>query len=100
MDQIDAIFTANDRMAIGLMQGLVEYGFHAGKDYGIIGYDDSDIATMTIPKLSSVKVPLFDLGQIAAEKVLEMLEKPPTEQLRVRLPVTIMERESVRTILK
>jgi LacI family transcriptional regulator len=92
--QIDAIFASNDRMAVGLMQGLSEQGYQAGKDYALIGYDDSDIASMIHPQLSSVKVPLFEMGQIAAEKVLEMINQGADEQLKVKLPVTVIERAS------
>ncbi len=89
-----SIFSANDRMAIGLMQGLREQGFQAGKDYAIIGYDDSEIARMTSPPLTTVKVPLYEMGQLAAEKILSFITDNETETLRVRLPVTLIERES------
>ncbi|MFC0472059.1 LacI family DNA-binding transcriptional regulator [Halalkalibacter kiskunsagensis] len=92
---LDAIFASNDRMAIGLMQGLSEQGFQAGRDYALIGYDDSDICSMISPKLSSVNVPLFEMGQIAAETVLTMVERGVTEQIQVRLPVTVIERASI-----
>jgi LacI family transcriptional regulator len=94
--KIDAIFAANDRMAIGLIQGLREYGFQAGQDYALIGYDDSDIARMIQPQLSSVRVPLFDMGQLAAEKVLDMINNEASEQIHVRLPVKVIERASIQ----
>ncbi|WP_175638678.1 LacI family DNA-binding transcriptional regulator [Metabacillus schmidteae] len=89
-----AIFSANDRMAIGLMQGLSELGFQAGKDYVIIGYDDSEIARMTSPPLTTVRVPLYEMGQLAAEKILNFITDNECEQQMVRLPVTLIERES------
>jgi len=89
-----AIFSANDRMAIGLMQGLNELGFQAGKDYAIIGYDDSEISRMTTPPLTTVRVPLYDMGQLAAEKILRFIAQNETEPLMVRLPVTLIERET------
>ncbi|MDQ0253205.1 LacI family transcriptional regulator [Evansella vedderi] len=92
--QLDAIFAANDRMAIGLMQGLSELGYKVGKDFALIGYDDSDIASMVNPPLTSVKVPLFDMGKIAAEKIIQMLNHEITEQIHIRLPVTLKERAS------
>lgn len=89
-----AIFSANDRMAIGLMQGLSELGFYAGKDYAIIGYDDSEIARMTSPPLTTVRVPLYEMGQLAAERILSFITLDETEQQMVRLPVTLIERKS------
>lgn len=70
---IDAVFAANDRMAIGLMQGLREYGIVPGKDLAIVGYDDSDAATLTDPPLTSVHVPFFDMGRLAASRLLKQL---------------------------
>jgi len=95
MPEIDAIFTGNDRMAIGLMQGLSEQGFRVGQDYALIGYDDSDIARMVQPGLSSVKVPFFEMGKIAAEKMLDALSTGKTESFQERLPVTLIERASI-----
>ncbi|MFD0961158.1 LacI family DNA-binding transcriptional regulator [Paenibacillus chungangensis] len=70
---VDAVFAANDRMAIGLMQGLKELGLEAGRDYAIVGYDDSDGSRLTSPGLTSVAVPFYEMGTMAAERVLEEL---------------------------
>jgi LacI family transcriptional regulator len=98
MPKIDAIFAGNDRMAIGLMQGLGELGFHVGHDYALIGYDDSDIARMVQPELSSVKVPFFEMGKIAAAKILDALLNGKTESFEERLAVTFIERASSKTL--
>ncbi|GAE29621.1 LacI family DNA-binding transcriptional regulator [Alkalihalobacillus hemicellulosilyticus] len=94
MTEIDAIFASNDRMAIGLMQGLNELGYEVGRDYALMGYDDSDLTRMVHPPLSSVKVPLFDMGKLAAHHVLTRLTKRHTNAIHARLPVTIKERAS------
>ncbi|MFX3632302.1 MAG: LacI family DNA-binding transcriptional regulator [Candidatus Pristimantibacillus sp.] len=67
---IDAIFAANDRMAIGLMDGLREQGIEAGRDVGLVGYDDSDGSRIVSPKLSTVAVPFYEMGRIAALRLL------------------------------
>lgn len=94
LPEINAIFAGNDRMAIGLMQGLGELGYQAGRDYALIGYDDSDISRMTSPPLSTVHVPLFDMGQMAAEKVLQFISQGTTTVMNEQLPVTFIERAS------
>jgi DNA-binding LacI/PurR family transcriptional regulator len=68
--EIDAIFAANDRMAIGLIQGLRELGWEAGKDVAVVGYDNSDAARMTDPPLTSVAVPFYEMGSLAADRLL------------------------------
>lgn len=89
-----AVFAGNDRMAIGLIQGLSQQGYQAGKDYALIGYDDSDVSKMTTPSLSTVKVPLFDMGYLAAKRVLEQISSDEVGEIRDRLSVSVIERES------
>ncbi|CAG7650518.1 Catabolite control protein A [Paenibacillus solanacearum] len=69
-ERIDAVFASNDRMAIGLMQGLREHGIVPGRDIAIVGYDDSEAARVTDPPLTSVAVPFYEMGRLAAESVL------------------------------
>jgi len=94
LPKLDAIFVANDRMAAGLMQGLSKQGYEVGKDYALVGYDDSDIAKMLQPQLTSVKVPLFEMGKMAAEKILNALMKGKSVNFHERLSVTLVERSS------
>jgi DNA-binding LacI/PurR family transcriptional regulator len=70
---IDAVFAANDRMAIGLMQGLRELGIEAGKDIAIMGYDNSDAAHLSDMPLTTVHVPFYEMGHMAAEKLLNQV---------------------------
>jgi DNA-binding LacI/PurR family transcriptional regulator len=89
---IDAVFAANDRMAIGLMQGLREAGRRPGPDIAVVGYDNSDAATFTDPPLTSVHVPFYEMGQLAASKLLDQLKSKHqpgvfNEQLRTELVI-------------
>ncbi|MFD0679705.1 MULTISPECIES: LacI family DNA-binding transcriptional regulator [unclassified Paenibacillus] len=75
--EIDAVFAANDRMAIGLMQGLRELGWEAGRDVAVIGCDNSDAARVTDPPLTSVAVPFYEMGSLAAQRLLEQVNGEP-----------------------
>jgi len=94
----DALFAANDRMAIGLMQGLKERGLKAGVDYALVGYDDSDASRTTDPPLSTVHVPFFEMGVRAAERLLDRIagETEETGPLAQRLQTRFVARESSR----
>jgi DNA-binding LacI/PurR family transcriptional regulator len=70
---IDAVFAANDRMAIGLMQGLRELGVEAGRDIAIMGYDNSDAAHLSDMPLTTVHVPFYEMGHMAADKLLNQV---------------------------
>lgn len=101
LKDIHAVYAANDRMAIGLMQALNIQGFQAGRDYALIGYDDSEITRMTSPPLSTVKVPLFEMGYLAAERVIQLISNDYETDNSViceRLAVKFMERASSTTL--
>ncbi|RIX52811.1 LacI family transcriptional regulator [Paenibacillus nanensis] len=93
--EIDAVFAANDRMAIGLMQGLKEQGVEPGKAYSLVGYDDSDASRMTSPALSTVSVPFYEMGKLAAEKLLDPEQQDDRKQRHEHLlPIRFLARET------
>ncbi|NBD27711.1 substrate-binding domain-containing protein [Paenibacillus sp. T1] len=92
---IDAIIAANDRMAIGLLQGLKESGVKVGEDVALIGCDDSDIVRMTDPPLTSIRVPFFDIGSEAASRLLDAVaDQDGSAAFDVKLPVKLITRAS------
>ncbi|OCT16728.1 LacI family transcriptional regulator [Paenibacillus pectinilyticus] len=96
-DRVEAIFAANDRMAIGLMQGLRERGWVAGRDFAVIGCDNSDAAKLSDPPLSSIGVPFFEMGKQAARAVLARVGHGAVEhELQVKLPTELIVRQSSR----
>ncbi|MBO7746937.1 LacI family DNA-binding transcriptional regulator [Paenibacillus sp. MWE-103] len=93
--RLDAVIAANDRMAIGLLQGLKELGIRVGDELALIGCDDSDVVRMTDPPLSSIRVPFFDIGREAAERLLDAVANPAdAAPFDVKLPVELIERAS------
>ncbi|RCW42056.1 LacI family DNA-binding transcriptional regulator [Paenibacillus prosopidis] len=92
---IDAVFAANDRMAIGLMQGLRELALEAGQHYALVGYDDSDGSRIISPRLSTVSVPFYEMGKLAAASLLDQARGDETDPLRQHvLPVSLVPRET------
>lgn len=52
------------------MQGLRELGLGVDRFPAFIGYDDSDVVEMVVPPLSSVRVPFYEMGVLAASKLI------------------------------
>ncbi len=97
--RIDAVFAANDRMAIGLMQGLAERGLKAREHYALVGCDDSDGSRLISPTLSTISVPFYEMGKLAAERLLSPEKKEEIGNRAegnglIRLPVAFEARES------
>nr|WP_270168352.1 LacI family DNA-binding transcriptional regulator [Paenibacillus sp. SYP-B4298] len=92
--RIDGIVAANDRMALGLLQGLRDQGIEPGRDVALIGYDDSESARFTEPQLSSVAVPFYEMGEQAAELLLAGLSGEKAQAVPSKLAVQLVERAS------
>ncbi|WJH37196.1 LacI family transcriptional regulator [Paenibacillus sp. CC-CFT747] len=94
-ERVDGVFAANDRMAVGLMQGLRALGLETGTDVAIAGCDDSDAARMTEPPLTSVHVPFYEMGRLAADRLLQVLDQgDPGTVFREQLATRLVIRES------
>lgn len=88
---LDAVFASNDRMALGLLQGLNELDI-TYQELTVVGYDNSDIAQFCNPPLTTVEVPLFEMGQLATNKLLDrlsvsLIDEPFHEKLPTRLVI-------------
>ncbi|WP_319415235.1 LacI family DNA-binding transcriptional regulator [Marispirochaeta aestuarii] len=92
---VTAIFTQNDLMALGVIDYCNQNGIEVGKDLDLIGFDDREIASVCRPSLSSVSLPLFEIGHTAADIMLDMIEKDrKPESHEILLGCSIVERES------
>jgi LacI family transcriptional regulator len=69
----DAIFAANDMMAIGCLQGLRGQGIRVPDDVALAGFDDIPISRFVDPPLTSVGVPIAELGRQAVQCCVEIL---------------------------
>jgi len=68
-----AIFAANDSMAIGALSALREAGVRVPEDIAVAGFDDIPIARHVNPPLTSVHVPIAELGERATAKLIDAL---------------------------
>ncbi|MBG6090689.1 LacI family DNA-binding transcriptional regulator [Actinomadura viridis] len=72
----DAIFCANDLLALGVMRVLLQAGVKVPTDVALIGYDDIEFSAAAAVPLSSVRQPTYQLGRIATELLLEECDDP------------------------
>ncbi len=94
-DLPDAVFCANDQMAIGFIRAMREHGLRAPEDIAIVGFDDIPIAQYMQPSLSTIGAPRFEWGALAATQLMEFLEKELAFQTD-RLPTRLITRQSSR----
>ncbi|MEV4183826.1 LacI family DNA-binding transcriptional regulator [Streptosporangium canum] len=89
---LDAVFAANDLMAIGAMRALRQAGRRVPDDVAVVGYDDIEAALYTDPPLTTVRSPMADQAVASARLLLGMLEGGSTAS--VTLPTELVVRES------
>jgi LacI family transcriptional regulator len=94
-DRPDAVFTANDLLAVGLLQALVMHGAaRVPDDIALIGFDDIDFASATIVPLSSIRQPSRLIGQTALGILLEEADDPSLAPRQVVFQPELVIRES------
>jgi LacI family transcriptional regulator len=95
-DRPDAIFAANDLLAVGVLQALsLMADVRVPEDIALIGYDDIDFAAAAVVPLSSIRQPAHLIGYSAVDMLLKELEDPGgPHQRRVRFQPELVVRES------
>jgi LacI family transcriptional regulator len=77
-----AVFCANDLIALGLLQEMTRRGLDVPGDLAIVGYDDIEFAAAATVPLTSIHQPSAQLGQAAAELLIEEVAEPQTHRHR------------------
>jgi DNA-binding LacI/PurR family transcriptional regulator len=89
-----AIFAANDLMAIGAMQALREMGLSVPRDCSVVGSNDSPIAAVTSPCLTSSRAPYYELAAEAARALIACLDREEIQPVKKLLPCQLIVRDS------
>jgi LacI family transcriptional regulator len=94
--QFTAIFAANDLTAYGVRLGLYRKGIRVPDDISLVGFDDLPGSAYTAPPLTTVHQPLYDIGRIATNTLLAIIEGKES-QWEVP-PLELVVRETTRPI--
>lgn len=82
----DALLAANDRMALGAIQGIKNHGYKVPEDVKVFGYDNSESAIMSNPPLSTISQEVFEHGKLVAELLYDKLCK---EEVRIKTRMNV-----------
>ncbi|AQQ52786.1 catabolite control protein A [Planococcus lenghuensis] len=91
-----AFFAGSDELAIGLIHAVQEDGFTVPEQVEVISYENSKLAQMVRPRLTSVAFPLYDIGAVAMRLLTKLMNAEEVEETQVILPHRIEERSSTR----
>ena len=89
------VICGNDVLAVGAILGAQAKGLKVPDDVSIVGFDDIDLATVINPAITTVHVPHSEMGRIAGDALLDLIDAPETPQ-RIELTTHIVERASLK----
>ncbi|WP_046179532.1 LacI family DNA-binding transcriptional regulator [Domibacillus tundrae] len=93
-DRPTAVFTGSDEIAAGMIAEANEQGIDIPGDIAIIGFDDQPLAELISPKLTTVRQPVDQMGEKAAEVIINRLHDENAEICHYELPIEVIVRQS------
>ncbi|MDZ5783398.1 catabolite control protein A [Marinococcus luteus] len=89
-----AIFASTDEMALGVIHGLQDDGFSVPEQVNVIGFDNTRLATMVRPTLTTVVQPMYDIGAVSMRLLTKFMNKEEVDESTVVLPHRLEYRQS------
>lgn len=97
-DPPDGIFACNDMMAIGVLRAALETGRSIPDEFGIVGFDNIELASYTFPSLTTIAQPMQQMAQEAVSLLVERINDSLHRSQRLVLPTELIVRQSTRSI--
>lgn len=93
-DNISAFFCMNDITAIGAIKAILEKGYHIPENISLISMDDIELAQFVSPMLTTMHIPIEEMGKMAAKILIDRINGGHTLPLKISLPYYLVKRES------
>lgn len=95
--EVTAVVAFNDLLAMGAYQAAKELNLNIPKDLSIVGFDDLELISAGLrPGLTTVRLPHFEMGKLAVERLIDVCESPDElPQKRVEILCELIERQSI-----
>ncbi len=94
---ITAVLCGNDKMALGAIRYLVEHGRKVPQDISVVGFDDIQHLAYANPSLTTVHLPLYELGVAACERLVSRI-RGKVDRVADVLPTHLVLRESTSIV--
>ena len=93
-DRPTAALCFNDVVALGVIEALQHAGVRAGREFGVVGFNNVPDAAQSLPGLTTVDTSPRELGEAAAELLLKRIEQPDSPIRTVILQPRLIIRQS------
>ena len=95
---VTALFCANDLTAIGAMKAAAELNRRIPEELSVIGFDDIETSQYTSPMLTTIHIPMEELGIMTAKILIDRIETKKRIPMKVELPFQLIRRESCAAV--
>jgi LacI family transcriptional regulator len=89
-----AVLAANDKIACGIMQAAEDMGIHVPDQIRIIGFNDSQLSRLVRPRLSTIALPMAEMGAMAVRLLVRRIANGSADVVCSKLPTKLIVRES------
>lgn len=89
-----AVFATTDRLAVGALDALKEAGISVPDQVSIMGFDDEEVSANTHPPLTTIRLPMFEMGQEAAAILTENARRRDFRPRHIVMDVEFVQRQS------
>ncbi|MBN1303964.1 MAG: LacI family DNA-binding transcriptional regulator [Anaerolineales bacterium] len=88
------IFAGNDLMALGAIYAIQDSGLQVPNDIAVVGYDNRDFTNIFRPGITTVNMPVGEMGKVAAEIILRQIETGQKDEEEVKIQGNLIIRET------
>jgi LacI family transcriptional regulator len=89
-----AVQASNDLLALGALRSIRRHGLSCPDDISVVGFNDMPFAEEFSPGLTTIKVPLEEIGTESARLLVDAIQNEKKDQILVTLPVSLVTRGS------
>jgi LacI family transcriptional regulator len=89
-----AVVAYDDRQALALVKAAQAQGLEIPGDLSVVGFDNIPMASLWEPPLTTIRMPMQEMGSLAFRRLLERIERPDVPPMKMMLPVELVVRGS------
>lgn len=94
---VDVIFAGSDSLATVVIRQLNDLGYKCPDDIGVVGFNDNYISQNFTPTITTVKLPAREMGELAANVLIDQITKDQNYNIQLLLPVELKVRQSTKS---
>lgn len=93
---VDGAIGVRDSIAVSFMNRAIEHGKHVPENLIIAGFQNTRYAELSRPRLTSIDVPVYDIGAVSMRLLTKLMQKEPVDETKIILPHKIITRETTK----